>query len=117
MRLIERVGNFYRVLHYLLDRQRAFQQPLRERLALEIFHHQKINSILVARVVERADVGMIQAGDGFCFAVEALAQIRAVGEMSGQNFYRDDSVEADIAGFVDLAHSARTDSGEDFIGP
>jgi hypothetical protein len=60
---------------------------------------------------------MIQAGDGFCFAVEALAQIRAVGEMSGQNFYRDNSVEAGIAGPVHLAHPARTDRGENFVWP
>ena len=117
MRLVERVGNFYRVLQDLLDRQRTFLQSLRERFAFQVFHHQKINFVLMSCVVERADVGMIQAGDGFCFAVESLAQIRAVGEMSGQNFYRDNSVEAGIAGPVHLAHSARTDSGENFVWP
>ena len=92
-------------------------QSLRERLAFEIFHHQEINFVLMARVVERADVGMIQAGDGFCFALEALAQFGAVGEMSRKNFDGDDSIEARIAGFVNLAHSTRTDSGEDFVRP
>ena len=71
----------------------------------------------MAGVVERADVGMIQAGDGFCFALEALAQFSAVCEMRGQNFDGDDSIEARIAGFVHLAHSARTDRGENFVGP
>ena len=37
------------------------------------------------------------------------------GEMSGKNLDGDDSIEARIAGFVHLAHPARTDGGEDFV--
>jgi hypothetical protein len=57
---------------------------------------------------------MVQAGDGFRFALESFAQFSAVGEMTGKNLYGNNSIKAGIAGFVDLAHSARTDSGEDF---
>ena len=71
----------------------------------------------MADVVERADVRMIQAGDRFCFALESLAQFGTIGKMSRQNFDGDDSIEARIAGAVNLAHSTRTDSGEDFVGP
>jgi hypothetical protein len=35
-------------------------------------------------VVESADVGMIQAGNGASFAVEAFAQLGAVWEMKGE---------------------------------
>ena len=69
----------------------------------------------MARVVKRADVGMVQAGNRFGFAVESLAQLRAAGEMRGQNFDRDDAIEARIAGAVHLAHSSRTDRGENFV--
>ena len=34
----------------------------------------------------------------FGFALESLAQFGAVGEMSGQNFDRDNSIKARIAG-------------------
>ena len=71
----------------------------------------------MASVVESANVRMIQAGDCFCFAVEPLAQLGSVGEMSGKNLDGDDSVETRVAGFVHFAHSARTDSGENFVGP
>ena len=63
VRLVQRVGDLDGVLQYLLDRQRTFLQALRERLAFEIFHHQKINSVLMADVEERADVRMVQAGN------------------------------------------------------
>ena len=61
--------------------------------------------------------GVIQAGDGFCFALESLAQFRAVGEMSRKNFDRDNAIEARVARFIHFAHSARTDRGENFIRP
>ena len=117
MRLVQRIGNLDRELQHLLDWQRTPLQSLRERLALDIFHHQKINVVLESRVVKRADVRMIQAGDGFCFALKSLAQFRAVGEMRGQNFNRDGAIEARVAGFVHFAHSARADRGENFVGP
>ena len=37
--------------------------------------------------------------------------------MRGQNFDGDNAVEAGIFGAIDLAHAARTDGGEDFVGP
>ncbi len=60
---------------------------------------------------------MIQAGDGFCFALEALAQFGAAREMRGQNFDRDDAIEARVTRFVHFSHSARADGGENFIRP
>ena len=60
---------------------------------------------------------MIQAGDRFCLALESLAQFGAIRKMSRKNLNGDNSVEAGIAGFIDLTHSTRTDSREDFVGP
>jgi hypothetical protein len=68
-------------------------------------------------VVERADVRMVQAGDGLCFALESVAQFGAIGEMSRKNLNGDNSIKPGITGFVNLAHSARTDSGENFVRP
>ena len=71
----------------------------------------------MASIVKRADVGMIQAGDRFCFALEALAQFGTISKMSRKNLDGNDAIEAGIAGFVHLAHSARTNGGENFVGP
>ena len=49
----------------------------------EIFHDQEIDVVLMTDVEERADVGVIQAGDGLRFPVEALAQHGAVGGRQG----------------------------------
>jgi hypothetical protein len=37
--------------------------------------------------------------------------------MRWQNLDGDNSIEARITGFVNLAHSTRADSGEDFVRP
>ena len=116
VRLVQRIGNLDRVLQHLLQRQRTFHEPLRERLAFQIFHHQIIGPVLLADVVKRADVGMIQAGNRLCFALESLAQFGTIRKMRRQNFDGDSSIEARVAGFVNLAHPARTDGGEDFVG-
>ena len=58
---------------------------------------------------------MIQTGDGFCFAVEAFAYFSAASEMSRKNFYRDDAIEARIAGAVHLAHPARANRAGNFV--
>jgi hypothetical protein len=44
---------------------------LRERLALDILHHQVIRT----NIVQRADVGMVERGDGARFAVKAVVEL------------------------------------------
>jgi hypothetical protein len=36
---VQRIGNFDGELQHLLQRERAFQQPLRQRLAFQVLHH------------------------------------------------------------------------------
>ena len=60
---------------------------------------------------------MVQTGDRLCFALESLAQFSSVCKMSRKDLDGNDSIEAGITGFVNLAHSARTDSRENFVGP
>jgi hypothetical protein len=71
---------------------------------------------LRADIVERADVGMIEAGDGFGFALEAGFQGGVVGEVGGEDFDGDFAAEAGVAGAIDFAHAACADGGKDFVG-
>jgi hypothetical protein len=70
---------------------------------------------LLADVVERADVGMRQLGDGACLAVEALAELRIGGELLRQDLDRDGPIEPRIPGPVHLAHSTFAKFCEDLI--
>jgi hypothetical protein len=47
-------------------------------------------------------------------AVEAVAELRISGEGVRQDLDRNGAIQARVAGFVDLAHPAGPDGGEDF---
>ena len=50
-----------------------FVEPLGQRLALEQLHDEKVGRAVAADVVERADVRMVERGDGPRLALEARA--------------------------------------------
>ena len=79
MRFIESLADVDGVSQDLIDGQRPFAQAIGQGLALQVFHHQVIGAILVADVVERADVGMIHGRDRPRFLVEALFGLRIFG--------------------------------------
>ncbi len=72
MRLLQTIeyvdGDFQKVG----NTQCASRQALCKRLALQILHHQKIGTILITDIVQRANVRMIKSGDDAGFAFEAL---------------------------------------------
>ena len=55
-----------------------------------------VNAVLVAHVMESADVGMIEAGNRSCFSFKSFAQIRFAGEMVRKNFDGDDTVQTRV---------------------
>ena len=59
---------------------------------------------------------MIQRSNGAGFALEAGAQILALGDVFRQDLDGDGAVEASVARLVDFAHSSSADRGEDFVG-
>ena len=68
---------------------RAAGDAVLERLAVQKFHGDEGFARLLADVVNRADVGMIQGGRGLGFAPKALEGLRIVGDVVGQEFERD----------------------------
>ena len=116
VRFIQRVGNLCGILKNLFQRQRAFEQARGQRLAFQILHDQEINAVLLADIVQHADVGMIQARDNFGFALEALAQSRVAREMRRQNLDGYGALEARIARAIHHTHAPRAQWRGDFIG-
>src|SRR5206468_5400657 len=87
-----------------------------ERLALQVFHDQEIDAVLVTYVMQGADVGMVQAGDGARLALEALPQFGVAGEVAGEDLDRHGPVESRVSGAIHLAHPARATGREDLEG-
>ena len=115
MRLVQRVGDLDRVAQQLIERDRAPFQPRGERLALEVLHHQIVDAFLMANVVQRADVGVVEAGDGAGLALETLAQVGAAGDFRRQDLDGDGAIQPSVPATVDLAHPTGADRGEDLV--
>src|SRR5207342_345298 len=66
--------------------------------------------------VNRADVRMIERGQDLRLALEPRGALRVPGDQIGQDFDRDRSVQAGVAGLVNLAHAAGANCRDNFVG-
>jgi hypothetical protein len=115
MRRVERVGDLGPDSKHLVDRQRAAQQAVRQRLTRKMFHHEEVDAVLRADVVERADVRVGEARDRAGFVAEAFLTIGIGGEVGRQNLDRDRTIQPGVARFVDLAHAACPERASDLV--
>jgi hypothetical protein len=86
-----------------------------QRVAIEKFHGNECARIMLADVVNGADVGMIQRGSGLRFALESRQCLRVFGNFIGQKFQGDKTLEACVFRFVDHTHSAAPQFFQDAI--
>ena len=70
VRGVERIRDFDRPRERLVERQRSFRQPRRKRFAVHELHDQKVDALVVADVVNGADVRVVERGDGARLAFE-----------------------------------------------
>src|SRR5262249_11876216 len=117
MRGIERTSQRRRDLDKLQRFERSAPKAIVERLALEQFHHDELaERPVLADIVNRADVGMVERRDGTCLALEALECVGVRVEVLRERFQRDDPAEARVSRAIHLAHAARSERADDFIG-
>ncbi len=75
---IQGIGNLDGVLQGLLQEQWAFRQPRLQCLPYQVFHDQVVDAVLLSDVIKSADMRMIEAGNGSCFAFKAFPQLGSV---------------------------------------
>jgi hypothetical protein len=80
-----------------------------------VLHHHVAGAILVADVVEHADVRVVERSHGAGFALEALPEVLALGDMFGQDLDGDEAIEARVTRFVHFAHTPGAKWREDFV--
>jgi hypothetical protein len=86
--LVERAGNLDGRRERLVQWKRALLQARGDGFALQILHHQIIDTVLLANVVQWANVWMAQARNGLRLALEPLARLRVDREVFGKNLDR-----------------------------
>jgi hypothetical protein len=117
MGFVQRIGDVHRYPDRLLEPQHTTAQSACQCLTLEALHHEEMDTVLIAGVVERTDVGVIQTRCSPGFAFESLPQFRVRRQMIGQNLDGDAAIEPGVAGAVHLAHPTSAERLNDLIGP
>src|SRR6185503_6028166 len=97
------------------DGQRPFRQSRRQRLTNHVLHHEEVDSVLMSDIVQRADVWMVQRGNGTGLPLESRSRLPVACDVRGEHLDSDLPSEPRIAGAIDLAHAAGADQGGDFI--
>ena len=113
---LEGIGNLGAEPARLAGRQRAARQACREGLTLQQLHDEEVDALLVAKIEQRADIRMGQLRDDARLAIQPLLVFGRVGQVGGQHLDGHGAIEAAVGGFVDLAHAAGPDQGDDLIG-
>jgi len=74
-----------------------------------------MSAIDAADIVDAADVGVVQGRNGASLALEAGTQIGIASDLTRQDLDGNRSIEACVAGSVNLAHAAGSEGGDNLI--
>jgi hypothetical protein len=110
------MGDLDAVVDGFADRKRAALQCVAQRFAGEQFRDEVRRAVKGSELVDGEDVGMVECRSGLGFLLEALETVGVAGKKRRQNFDRDFTLQGWIAGAIDLAHSACSKQGENFVG-
>ena len=113
VRCVERVSNFDGQRHGGVYLHRAAGNAMLQRQPIQKFHGDERASAFFANFVDGANIGMIQGGSRFGFALETIEGLRIVGYVVGQELQGHETAELHILGFVDHAHPATAEFFDD----
>jgi hypothetical protein len=115
MRRREALGDLDRVVDRLARGKRAARQPRAQGLAFEQLRDDVGSAIVRPEIVDRGDVGVVQAAGGLRLLLEAPQPVRVVGEGGRQDLDRDVALQALVARAIDLPHATGADDSHDLV--
>src|SRR5229473_3561613 len=77
-----------------------------QRGALEKLHGDEGFSVLIADIMDGADIGMIQCRGCLRLPLEPSERLGVACDVFGEELQRDETMEAGILGFIDDSHTA-----------
>src|SRR5262245_62899313 len=86
--------------------QRVLAHPFRESLPLDIVHREVGLSLVFARLMNRNNVRMLQAGSSGSLRSETPDEIRRGESPKEQQLQGNDAVETELARLVNHSHAA-----------
>ena len=113
---LERVGDLPRDPDRIVCRHRPIGNELGERLTLDELEHQGAHAVLLFDPVNGGDMWMVQRRERLRLALEPRQALGIGREGLRQHLQGNLAVQPRIARAIDLAHPARAEGGDDFVG-
>ena len=86
-----------------------------QRYTVQKLHGDERLPVLLANVVNRADIRMVQCGRGLGFALEPGKSLRVAGNFFWKKLEGDKAMQPRVLGFIDDAHAAAAQFFNDAI--
>ena len=116
VRLFKRLSDLACHGQALIKQKRPAQEPLRQRLTLDQFHHQGPDAVRLFEAEDRGDVRVMELGQDLRFALESSKPFGVFGIRRGKDLDGHLPVELGVGGAIHLAHAAFAELGGDLVG-
>jgi hypothetical protein len=112
---LERLGELGGEVDNLTDGQQIAGGGDLQRLALDVLHDDERAAVVVADLVDLADVRMVERRGGQRFAPQALARDQVLFVVRMEPLNRDATFEPEVVREKNLPHPAGTERGVDAV--
>jgi len=110
VRRIEGLGNLNRQVEQHIGFHRLSADPMFQGGPFHQLHGDKRLPVLLANIVNGANVRVVQCGGRLRFAFETRQRLRIAGHAFRKKFQRYEAVQPGVFGLIDHAHSAAAQS-------
>ena len=115
VRVIERLQHLHGILERLVRGQTSPNEPLGQGFSLDVLHDQERTPIVLGKVVEGADPGMLERADGARFTLEPGAIGGNGGAIGIEQLQCNDPFQTDVARSIHFAHAAQPDERKNLV--
>ena len=115
VRGLQRLRDLFRNRQRLIQRDRAFGDPVGEGWPFDQFQDERLRVLALLDAVDSREPRMVQAGQHLRFPLKPSEPIRVRGEGVGEDLQRDVVAELRVGGAIDLAHAAFADESGDVV--
>ena len=112
---VEGVGDLNPQFEQLLELEWTALDLVLKGCAFQILHGDESFAVLLADVVDGANIGMVQGGSRLRLTLETAEGLRIFGDVFRKELQGHEAVQPRVFGFVDHAHSAATQAFNDAV--
>ncbi len=112
---IQSIGNLNRQTEQNFHLDGLSADKMLQRHAIQVLHGNERLPVVLADVVNGANIRMIQRGSGLRFALETGERLRVACNFLRQEFESHEAMKARVFGFIDDSHSAAAEFFNDAV--